>query len=150
TIIIMTSNAGARFATGKGLGFGANSEKSEVMGAELKRVFAPEFLNRLTQIVAFHDMSRDMAVRILDRKVADLQNILAKKRNVSFELSPEARDFLLGEGFSAHYGAREMDRSIGKFLKPALMEALLFGPANDGDTLIVEKTTDKLIASVKN
>lgn len=150
TIIIMTSNAGARFATGKGLGFGANSEKSEVMGAELKRVFAPEFLNRLTQIVAFHDMSRDMAVRILDRKIDDLQNILAKKRNVSFELSPEARDFLLGEGFSAHYGAREMDRSIGKFLKPALMEALLFGQANDGDTLIVEKTADKLKASVKN
>ena len=148
TIIIMTSNAGARFATGKGLGFGANSEKSEVMGAELKRVFAPEFLNRLTQIVSFHDMSRDMAVQILDRKVSELQSILEKKRNVRFSLSPEAREVLLGTGFSSHYGAREMDRSIGKLLKPALMEALLFGGVKEGDTLAVDKDGDKLKVSV--
>ena len=126
-IIIMTSNAGARFATGTGLGFGAKSEKSEVMGAELKRVFTPEFLNRLTQIVPFHDMSLPMAERILDRKVAELQSTLSKKRSVSFALSPEARNLLLHSGFSSHYGAREMDRAIGRLLKPALMEALLFG-----------------------
>lgn len=127
-IIIMTSNAGARFATGTGLGFGAKSEKSEVMGAELKRVFTPEFLNRLTQIVPFHDMTLPMAERILDRKISELQSTLSKKRSVSFVLSTEARDLLLHSGFSSHYGAREMDRAIGRLLKPALMEALLFGP----------------------
>lgn len=146
TIIIMTSNAGARFATGRGLGFGANQEKSEVMGAELKRVFAPEFLNRLTQVVAFHDMSRDMAERILDRKVGELQALLQKKRKVSFSLTPDARLALLDAGFSATYGAREMDRAIGRLLKPALMQALLYGKAT-ATQLTVRKTDDgKLLA----
>ncbi len=147
-IIIMTSNAGARFATGRGLGFGSNKEKSEVMGSELKRVFAPEFLNRLTQIVAFHDMSKEMAERILDRKVSELQATLAKKRKVSFSLTPEARQALLDAGFSSTYGAREMDRSIGRLLKPALMQALLFRDGvKNGDKLTVRvESKDKLIA----
>lgn len=146
TIIIMTSNAGARFATGRGLGFGASQEKSEAMGAELKRVFAPEFLNRLTQIVAFHDMSPVMAERILDRKVAELNALLEKKRKVSFSLTDEARQALLTAGFSSHYGAREMDRAIGRLLKPALMQALLFSKSGAA-RLVVKKTDDgKLLA----
>ena len=147
TVIIMTSNAGARFASGSGLGFGASKEKSEAMGAELKRVFAPEFLNRLTQIVAFHDMSRPMAERILDRKVAELNAMLTKKRKVSFSLSPEARQVLLNAGFSSTYGAREMDRAIGKLLKPALMQALLFGHGKELKALSVRNGEDgRLIA----
>lgn len=145
-IIIMTSNAGARFATGRGLGFGASAEKSEVMGAELKRVFAPEFLNRLTQIVAFHDMTRAMAERILDRKVGELQALLRKKRSVDFDLSDQARAALLDAGFSSQYGAREMDRAIGRLLKPALMETLLFGGSAEGDRLDVDAEGDKLVA----
>lgn len=145
-IIIMTSNAGARFATGRGLGFGASAEKSEVMGAELKRVFAPEFLNRLTQIVAFHDMTRAMAERILDRKVGELQALLRKKRSVEFALSDGARTLLLDSGFSSQYGAREMDRAIGRLLKPALMETLLFGGSAEGDTLDVDADGGKLVA----
>ena len=148
TIIIMTSNAGARFATGAGLGFGAKGEKSEVMGAELKRVFAPEFLNRLTQIVAFHDMSQAMAEKILDRKVDELRETLKKKRKVDFTLTDGARAMLLKKGFSAHYGAREMDRAIGSLLKPALMETLLFGGSADGDLLTVEADGDKLKANI--
>lgn len=146
TIIIMTSNAGARFANGNGLGYGAKSEKSEVMSGELKRVFSPEFLNRLTQIVAFHDMSRAMAEKILDRKVEELRSMLGKRRSVTFELTGEAREMLLKEGFSSHYGAREMDRAIGKLLKPALMEALLFGGVKEGARLKVEKDGDKMKA----
>ncbi len=147
TIIIMTSNAGARFASGRGLGFGSNQEKSQVMGAELKRVFAPEFLNRLTQIVAFHDMSQAMAERILDRKVADLNAQLAKKKKVSFSLTPEARKTLLTAGFSSIYGAREMDRAIGSLLKPALMQALLFGARRQGGDLVVKNADGgKLVA----
>lgn len=147
-IIIMTSNAGARFATGRGLGFGANQEKSEVMGSELKRVFAPEFLNRLTQIVAFHDMSKAMAERILDRKVDELKALLEKKRKVTFSISDEARQILLTAGFSALYGAREMDRAIGRLLKPALMQALLFGQSgSSASQLVVKKSDDgKLLA----
>ncbi len=149
TIIIMTSNAGARFATGKGLGFGSKSEKSEVMGAELKKTFAPEFLNRLTQIVPFHDMTPAMAERILDRKVSELQTQLAKKRNVEFALKPDARQAILDAGFSSNYGAREMDRAIGRLLKPALMQALLFGGVADGDSLEVSADgKDKLLAEV--
>ncbi len=153
TVIIMTSNAGARFATGKGLGFGSKSEKSEVMGAELKKTFAPEFLNRLTQIVAFHDMTPAMAERILDRKVSELQAQLAKKRNVEFALKPDARQVILDAGFSSSYGAREMDRAIGRLLKPALMQALLFGGVADGDALEVAadgKDKLKAVAAPKN
>ncbi len=148
SIIIMTSNAGARFATGKGLGFGSKSEKSEVMGAELKKTFAPEFLNRLTQIVAFHDMTPSMAERILDRKVAELQTQLAKKRNVEFHLKPDARQAILDAGFSSSYGAREMDRAIGRLLKPALMQALLFGGVTDGGMLeVAADGKDSLVAT---
>lgn len=151
TIIIMTSNAGARFATGRGLGFGANQEKSEVMGAELKRVFAPEFLNRLTQIVAFHDMTQAMAERILDRKVAELKALLEKKRKVTFSLTDEARQTLLTAGFSALYGAREMDRSIGRLLKPALMQALLFNKSGESaKSLLVKKSDDGSLVAETN
>lgn len=143
TIIIMTSNAGARFATGRGLGFGSKQEKSEAMGAELKRVFAPEFLNRLTQIISFHDMSISMAERILDRKLGELNALLEKKRGVTFSLSDEARKALISAGFSALYGAREMDRAIGRLLKPALMQALLFSKAGaSASKLQVNKADD--------
>lgn len=142
TIIIMTSNAGARFATGTALGFGAKAEKSEVMENELKKTFAPEFLNRLTQIVAFHDMSQEMAARILDRKVGELQTMLEKKKRIRFVLTEAAREFLLKTGFSARYGAREMDRAIGHHLKPALMNALLFEGVQDGANLSVDTDAD--------
>ena len=146
TIIIMTSNAGARFATGNSLVFGSRMEKREVMGHELKKTFAPEFLNRLTKVVPFHDMSRDMAIRILDRKVAELQTKLTKNRNITFTLTPEAHELLLSKGFSAHYGAREMDRAIGQYLKPALMKAILFDNFGKGK-LWVTVQNDALVAS---
>ena len=131
-IIIMTSNAGARFATNTGLGFGARSEKGEVMMGELKRVFAPEFLNRLTQIVAFHDMDRQMAEMILKRKIGELEQRLQHKRGISLKLDAEATELLIKEGYSTIYGAREMDRAIGKLLKPVLTREILFGDMEDG------------------
>ncbi len=141
-VIIMTSNAGARFATGNGLGYGAKTQKSEVMSSELKRVFAPEFLNRLTKIVPFADMDKTMAERILDRKLSELAAMLMKRKKISFELTAEAREVLLREGFSTRYGAREMDRAIGSLLKPVLMNAILFEKVKQGVTLTITAASD--------
>ncbi len=144
TIIIMTSNAGARFATGSGLGYGTKSEKSEVMGSALKKTFAPEFLNRLTQIVAFHDMTLPMAEKILDRKIEELNALIKKNKNITFTLTDEARKFLLEKGYSSHYGAREMDRAIGSYLKPVLMNEILFGGIGEGAEITVDAENETL------
>ncbi len=137
-IIIMTSNAGARFASSAGLGFGSRTQKSDVMSSELKRVFAPEFLNRLTQIVAFNDMNQQMASLILDRKLSELNESLRRRKELSFTLTDAARLAILHAGFSEQYGAREMDRAIGRLLKPLLMNAILFNGAKAGDEIKID------------
>ena len=130
-IIIMTSNAGAQYASRANIGFMGSVSRGDAMLGAVKKTFKPEFINRLTDIVVFHDMSRQMASLILDKKLALLQTKLAAK-NVTLSLSAEARDLLLTKGFTPEYGARELDRVIGSMLKPLLMKAILFGKLKNG------------------
>lgn len=130
--VIMTSNAGARYAAQANVGFGNSVTKGSAMMTQVKKTFQPEFLNRLSSIVVFNDMDHTMAEMILDRKLGELGKKLAEK-NVNLMLSPEAREHLLKKGFSEQYGAREMDRVINRELMPLLMRELLFGKfKNDG------------------
>ena len=90
-----------------------------------------------TDIVVFHDMSRQMASLILDKKLAQLQTKLSAK-NVTLHLSAEARELLLTKGFTPEYGARELDRVIGSMLKPLLMREILFGKLKKNGDAVVE------------
>ena len=137
-ILIMTSNAGAQFAS-QSIGFNHSVSRGEAMMKQVKKTFKPEFLNRLSGAVVFRDMDKEMATLILKKKLRELDAKLAAKQ-VKMTLTEEAFDHLLKEGFTADYGAREMDRVIAKQLKPLLMREILFGSLKEGGS--VEMTVD--------
>ena len=130
-VIIMTSNAGAQYASQASIGFLGGVSKGEAMMKQVKKSFKPEFINRLSATVVFHDMSHDMATRILHKKLAQLQQKLAAK-NVTIDIEGKAEEWLLAKGFTTEYGAREMDRVIARYLKPLLMHEILFGSLKKG------------------
>ncbi|WP_278680692.1 AAA family ATPase [Leyella stercorea] len=136
-VIIMTSNAGAQYASRASIGFTGSVSRGDAMLTTVKKTFKPEFINRLTDIVVFHDMSRQMASLILDKKLAQLQAKLSAK-NVTLHLSTEARELLLTKGFTPEYGARELDRVIGSMLKPLLMREILFGRLKKSGDAVVD------------
>ena len=143
-ILIMTSNAGAQYASQANIGFAGNVSRGQAMLAQVKKTFRPEFINRLSDTVVFHDMDRHMAELILDKKLAQLADKLSAK-GVSIELVPQAREQLLKWGFTKEYGAREMDRVIGNRLKPVLMKALLFGKLKKGGKAVVKLEGKELV-----
>lgn len=136
-VIIMTSNAGAQYASRASIGFTGSVSRGDAMLTTVKKTFKPEFINRLTDIFVFHDMSRQMASLILDKKLAQLQTKLSAK-NVTLHLSTEARELLLTKGFTPEYGARELDRVIGSMLKPLLMREILFGKLKKSGDAVVD------------
>lgn len=125
TVLIMTSNAGARYAH-KTVGFDRKGNAGAAMAKEVKSVFAPEFINRLSSVVVFNDMDEKMAGLILDDKIRKLQERLTEKRIV-LDITPDAYGKLLKEGFSPEYGAREIERMLNSRLTPLLMREILFG-----------------------
>ena len=130
-ILIMTSNAGAQYASQASVGFTGSTSRGEAMLKQVKKTFKPEFINRLTATVVFRDMDETMARLILRKKLGELQEKLTARR-VEMTLSDEAFELLLKEGFTREYGAREMDRVIGQRLKPLLMREILFGMLKQG------------------
>ena len=130
-VLIMTSNAGAQYASQASIGFNSSVPRGEAMMKQVKKTFKPEFLNRLSGTVVFRDMDHDMATLILRKKLAELEGKL-KAKNVVMTLTPEAFGHLLKQGFIPEYGAREMDRVIAQQLKPLLMKEMLFGSLKQG------------------
>ena len=130
-VLIMTSNAGAQYASQASIGFNSTVTRGEAMMKQVKKTFKPEFLNRLSGTVVFRDMDQEMATLILRKKLAELEGKL-KAKNVSMTLTPEAFEYLLLQGFIPEYGAREMDRVIAQQLKPLLMKEMLFGSLKQG------------------
>ena len=143
-ILVMTSNAGAQYASQASVGFGGNVTRGEAMLAQVKKTFKPEFINRLSDTVVFNDMDKHMAELILAKKLRQLDAKLATK-GVSITLTDAAREKILEWGFTKEYGAREMDRVIGNRLKPILMKALLFGKLKKGGQGIVDFDGKELI-----
>jgi len=144
TIIIMTSNAGAttikRQTT---LGFGAMSEdqadfdgmKEKIM-EETKRLFKPEFLNRLDDMVVFRMLEKEGLSAIVDLEVGKLLDRL-KEKEIELELESSAREFLIREGYDPNFGARPMRRAVERHLEDPLAEALLRGEFKDGALVVV-------------
>ena len=142
-ILIMTSNAGAQYASQASIGFEQKTTAGEAMLRQVKRTFKPEFINRLSGTVVFHDMDQQLAGRILDKKLGELQQKLTAK-HITMTLTDEARALLLSEGFTRDYGAREMDRAINRLLRPLLMRDILFGSLRQGGNVTVEAVGKEL------
>ena len=135
-VLIMTSNAGAQYASQASIGFNGTVSRGEAMMKQVKKTFKPEFLNRLSGTVVFHDMNKQMATLILQKKLRELESKLEAKQ-VKMNLIPAAFEYLLKEGFTPEYGAREMDRVIAQRLKPLLMREILFGSLKNGGEITI-------------
>ena len=142
TIIIMTSNAGAQYASRASIGFMGGVSRGEAMLAQVKKTFKPEFINRLSATVVFHDMDMHMAELIMDKKLGELQEKLSRK-NITMKLSDAARQWILKRGFTKEYGARELDRIISRYLKPMLTHEILFGHLANGGEALIDIIDDK-------
>ncbi|MBR6339359.1 MAG: AAA family ATPase [Alloprevotella sp.] len=134
-VLIMTSNAGAQYASQR-IGFSGEAHRGETMMKAIKKTFKPEFLNRLSGAVVFRDMDREMATLILKKKLKEL-NLKLEAKNVKMTLRKAAFDYLLREGYTPEYGAREMDRVVSQQLKPLLMREILFGKLRKGGTITI-------------
>ena len=137
-ILIMTSNAGAGRMTKPGLGFSGSSEEEmrngdEAVLDEVKRVFQPEFRNRLNRIVVFHSIGKKTARAVAGKKLLELGALLVS-RQVEFSYTRKALELLAEKGVSREYGARELGRVIDREIKPLLVDRLLFGSLKKGGT----------------
>jgi ATP-dependent Clp protease ATP-binding subunit ClpA len=124
-ILIMTTNAGASDMAREGLGFGNNTREGEDEEA-IKRMFTPEFRNRLDAIVPFSYLPTEVVARVVDKFILQLELQLAD-RNVHIDLDDEARKWLTARGYDKLYGARPMGRLVQEKIKQPLAEELLFG-----------------------
>ena len=136
-ILIMTSNAGAQYASQASVGFASTATAGSAMLKQVKHTFKPEFINRLNEIVVFNDMDEQMAKLILGKKLRELNAKLAAK-SVSITLTDKAHQHLLKSGYSKEYGEREMDRVIQQQLKTMLMREILFGKLKKGGEATVD------------
>jgi ATP-dependent Clp protease ATP-binding subunit ClpC len=151
TIIIMTSNVGAELLKKQTvMGFGASHDAGDYDAMrdkileETKRVFKPEFLNRLDEIIVFHSLGKPELLHIVDLEVDKvLKRIKAKE--VHIELSQSAKEFLIEKGYDPQYGARPMRRAVERFLEDPLAEELLRGNVKAGDTVHAEAKDGKLV-----
>src|SRR2546429_3009373 len=150
TIIIMTSNVGAELLKKQTvMGFGApmeghdyDSMRDKILD-ETKRVFKPEFLNRLDEIIVFHSLGKPELLRIVDLEVHKVLTRI-KAKEVHIELKPSAKEFLIEKGYDPQYGARPMRRAVERFLEDPLAEELLRGNVKPGDRVEVETADGKL------
>jgi len=130
-ILIMTSNAGASRIGKHGIGFMGQDVKSDIIMEEVKRIFQPEFRNRLNKIVVFHGMDEAMAEQIIDKKIGELQQMLLLKK-VEMSVGTAAKTLLKKKGITTEFGAREIDRVIQGDVKPLLVDEILFGRLKKG------------------
>ena len=130
TILIMTTNAGAADMTRESIGFGA-ATREDAQEDAVKRMFTPEFRNRLDAIVPFAYLPPAVVARVVDKFILQLELQLAD-RNVHIELDEEARKWLVDRGYDKLYGARPMGRLVQEKIKQPLAEELLFGKLVNG------------------
>lgn len=139
-IVIMTSNAGARWIGKAQMGFESSQRNVSVMEEELERIFSPEFRNRLTKVIPFGFVDEAMAQKIIDKQLGLLLDKLANK-NVKVTVDESVREYLRRKGVSNEYGARHVARLIQTEIKPTFVDLLLFGALRKGGEcrLVYEK-----------
>ena len=148
TVVIMTSNVGARDITkSKSMGFeqpdaAASFEKmSEKVKDEINRVFNPEFLNRLDDIIVFHALTKEHISEIVGILFRELEERL-NQEGFSISRTQAATDFLVEQGYDVHYGARPLKRAIQRFVEDPLSDKILMGDFSAGDEIKVDVDPD--------
>ena len=159
TIIIMTSNIGARKLKefGQGIGFGTQAMKEQkdsnargVIENALKKAFAPEFLNRIDDVVVFNSLEKEDIHKIID---IELEKLLIRIKDLGYDLqlTDTAKDFIAEKGFDKQYGARPLKRAIQKYVEDALAEKIITSKIEEGDQVIMDldKEKNELLIEVK-
>ncbi len=159
TIIIMTSNIGARKLKdfGTGIGFGTSAQKAQedsnaksVIENALKKSFAPEFLNRIDDVVMFNSLEKEDINKIID---IELDKLLARIKTLGYtlKLSNSAKDYIADKGFDKQYGARPLKRAIQKYIEDALAEEIISSHIGEGDTIALDlnSKTNELTITVE-
>jgi len=141
TIIIMTSNAGSTLNTNS-IGFGANSEakKSKVMDS-LKEIFRPEFLNRIDEIVVFEQLTKEQLLQIVDLMLDETSKVL-KDKDITMEVSEEAKNFILNQGTDLKYGARPLRRAIQRYIEDEISDLILKSELKNGQKISITFDTE--------
>ncbi|MBM1107809.1 ATP-dependent Clp protease ATP-binding subunit [Aurantibacter crassamenti] len=159
SIIIMTSNIGARQLKdfGQGVGFGTSAKKSQevshqksVIENALKKAFAPEFLNRIDDVIVFNALEREDIHKIID---IELRKLFARIKDIGYDLSltDEAKDYIADKGFDKQYGARPLKRAIQKYIEDALAEEIVNSKLQEGDSIFMDldKKKEELTIKIK-
>ena len=159
TIIIMTSNIGTRELKdfGRGVGFVPPSAKGDtdfargVIEKALKKAFAPEFLNRIDDVIIFNNLDKEDIHKIIDIELAGLY---ARVESLGYKLNitPEAKDFIASKGYDVQYGARPLKRAIQKYLEDEMAEVIIQATVSEGDIIEVgfDKETEKITTKIIN
>jgi len=156
TIIIMTSNVGARQLKdfGQGVGFGTKSKQDQidentksVIENALKKTFAPEFLNRIDDVVVFNALEKEHIHQIINIEISKLYSRV-KDLGYEVKLTEEALDFIADKGFDKQYGARPLKRAIQKYVEDLLAEEIINNKISEGDQLTIDKIKDEEILKV--
>jgi len=146
-ILIMTSNAGASKLNKNAIVFGERKFKNECIDDEVKKVFSPEFRNRLNKIVVFNNINKDMAIKIVNKEINNLEQKLIKKK-ITLKLSKKCIDYIINKGISEEYGAREIKRIIDKEIKNLLVDEILFGRLKKGGKCNIDFKEEILISKI--
>ncbi|MBE5994303.1 MAG: ATP-dependent Clp protease ATP-binding subunit [Paenibacillaceae bacterium] len=157
TVIIMTSNAGAEnIISPKRLGFGAVADekadyklmKDRVM-EEVKKLFKPEFVNRIDEIIVFHPLNKTHMKDIVTIMMKDIMKRTSEQMSITIEIDEAAKDYLIQKGYDEKYGARPLRRTIQSSLEDKLAEEILSGTVKTGDTVMITAGEDGLKFSVR-
>ncbi|MEZ2414801.1 ATP-dependent Clp protease ATP-binding subunit [Muriicola sp. E247] len=156
TIIIMTSNIGARQLKdfGQGVGFGTAAKKSQedshqksVIENALKKAFAPEFLNRIDDVIVFNPLEREHIHKIIDIELAKLYARI-KDIGYNLNLTDKAKDYIADKGFDKQYGARPLKRAIQKYIEDALAEEIVNSKLEEGDSIFMDYDGKKELLTI--
>ncbi len=148
TIVILTTNAGAREQAKGGLGFTTGPGSSSRADTVLKDVFPPEFRNRLDAVVIFEHLPEEVILLIVDKFLLELEQQLTE-RNITLAATDAARKFFLREGYKPEFGAREMGRVIQEHVKRQLADEILFGSLKDGGHAEIDLVDGKIAIRVR-
>ncbi len=151
TVIILTSNAGTGWINQyRPLGFVANKQQrdeerqiEETVQRALRETFRPEFLNRIDEVIIFHQLTREQILQIVDLMLAELDGRL-RERQLTLQLTPAAKEWLADEGYDATFGARPLRRTIQRHIENRVSRMLLRGEVQEGDTLVVDAIEGEL------
>jgi ATP-dependent Clp protease ATP-binding subunit ClpA len=147
SIIILTTNLGAKSSEKNNIGFGDTMEK-EYEDTELKKFFAPEFRNRLDATVTFAKLGKEVMMKIVGKFLLELKNMVAD-RKVNITISDEAIDYLVDKGFDPKMGARPLQRVIDNEIKRPLSRKLLFGDLKNGGIVHIDLNDSTIVLAVK-